>query len=107
MAAQRMNYIQALGLGPSPSRFDLCDARHDEPEMVERAGAGVSRRAAMKRQIVASRTQVGVVRIRLPYQAHPEHARVKLRRTRDVVDTQCEMAHAAIVNHSFSCVFGP
>src|ERR1700752_4888633 len=102
MLAQGMNYIQPLGFGPSPSRFQIGDARHEEAKMIERASARVSRRPAMEREIVASRAQVGVVRIGLPYQAHPEHPRVKLGRASDVVHSQREMAHAAIGNHSSS-----
>src|ERR1700752_3613579 len=99
MRAKGMNYIQPLGFGPSPSRFQIGDARHEEAKMIERAGAGVPRRPAMEREIVASRAEVGVVRIGLPYQAHPEHPRVELGRASYVVHPQREMAHAAIGNH--------
>src|SRR5271156_2506939 len=99
MAAQRMNYVQPLGLGPSPSRFQIGDGRYDEAEMVERTGAAIPWRPPMQREIVASRAQIGVVRIGLPYQPHAEYPRVKLRRASDVVHPQCEMAQAAIANH--------
>src|ERR1700692_1311245 len=99
MVAQRMNYIQSLGLCPSPSRLQVGDARHDEAQMVERTRVRIARCTAMEREIVASRAQVGVVRVRLPYQAHPEHSRVELGRACDVGDPEREMAHAAIGNH--------
>src|ERR1700730_11760134 len=99
MVAQRTDYIQSLALCPSPSGLQLADARHDEAEMVERARIRVARRTAVERDIVASRAQVGVVRIGLPYQAHPEHARVDLGSASDVADPEREMAHAAIGNH--------
>ena len=102
MLAQWMNYVQPLRLGPSPSRFQIGNTRYEEAKMVERAGARVTGRPAMKREIVASRTQVGVVGIWLPYQVHPEHPRVKLGRASNIIHPQRKMAHAAITNHSNS-----
>ena len=67
--------------------------------MIERAGAGISRRAAMEREIVASGTEIGVVRIGLPHEAHAEDARIKLRCAIDVGNAQSQMAQSAIANH--------
>jgi hypothetical protein len=53
----------------------------------------------MKREIVASRTQISVVGIRLPYHLHAEDAAIELGCTIDIGDAQGEMSQSSINDH--------
>src|SRR5579875_3143130 len=68
--------------------------------MIEALGLGVAALSAMERKIVASAAQVGVVRIGLPNELHPEYARIKLLRALDVGDADGKMAQSSIGNHN-------
>src|SRR5437899_299225 len=80
----------------TPCRFDLGDRWNDEAEMVERLGIARADAPSMKRQIVASRRKVRVVRVGLPYEFHPEHSPIEFARTLHIGNTEREMAKAAM-----------
>src|SRR5579859_5941360 len=102
MVCERLRDIQTVGLCPGMRRLHLRDRSDDEPEMIERLMRSVTGVAAMEREIIASGTQIGGVRIGLPYDAHPEDAHVKLARSRNVGYPQRYMAQSAMSDHSFS-----
>ena len=100
MVLEGMRDIEMLALRPSPCGLDLGDARHDEAEMIEHLQIGIiAMPAAMEREIVTSRRQVGIVGIGLPDQAHAENSRVKLRGAFHVGNFQCEVAKSAMLYH--------
>jgi len=67
--------------------------------MVEPLRIGSAGGSAMKRQVIASAAQVGVVGIGPPYELHPEDAFVKLPGAIDVGNAEGKMAQSSIRNH--------
>jgi len=67
--------------------------------MVESLRIGIAGRSAMKRQVIASAAQVGVVGIGLPYKLHPEDAFVKLPGAINVGNAKGKVAESSIRNH--------
>ena len=55
--------------------------------------------AAMQRQVIAARTQIGVLGIWLPDNLHAEHLLVKSAGSLDIVNRQRQMAHSVVTDH--------
>src|SRR5271166_4864845 len=99
MVLQRMRNIEMLALGPRPRSLDIRDARRDEAEMIERLRLGSATGASVKCEVVASRGEIRVFRVRLPYDAHPEDARVEGHRAVHIGDLEREVSQAAMLDH--------
>lgn len=98
MVLQRMNDFEIICLRPLIARLDLGNRRRDEAEMIQclrlRAfiGLGARRCAAMEREIIASRSKVGIVGIGLPYHLQAEYVAIEFARPIDVGDAQSQMS---------------
>src|ERR1700683_140419 len=93
-----MHDIEAARLRPRPSRFNLRDTWRDESEMIEQLPLGRSVLAFMQREIIASRRQIRILRIRLPDKLHSENARIEFLRALDIGDLEREMTKSAMIN---------
>ncbi len=102
MLPQGMDDLDPVVLRPRVARFNIVECRHDKPQMVEALRRAIAGDAPMKRQVVASGGQVGIVGVGLPYGLHPEDARIELPRALDVGNRQRQMPEPAMFDHGDS-----
>src|SRR5271163_2767412 len=99
MALQWMDNLDLILERPTVAGLGIRDRPDDKAEMIEGLFFGRSNCSPMERQIIASGTEIGVVRVGLPDDLHPEHAAIELACPIYVGNAQGQMPESAMVDH--------